>query len=141
MNNHRNNRLWLLAGVVPILVTLSLVFSACDGYLAVEGTVYEWIDAPAGANGEVYVDLDAPTDRIIKPVADAYVSLGPIDKSAKSTKTDFTGAFKMSRMIGPKWQKTMAFLVEKEGYHTIKGKFQRQRVNHSLTIFLVRIEP
>ena len=142
MNNHRNHRLWLVAGVFLLLVTLLPVVSACDGGLFVAGTVYEWVDAPPDAKGDAYVDKPAPGDRIIEPVAGASVSVVFISESrSNAIKTDAKGIFKGNWVVAP-GRYMVDFLVEKEGYHTVQGKFQHDgaKPSHGLTIFLVRRE-
>ncbi len=133
MNNHRNNRLWLLAGMVLILVILSLAVSGCSTILIASGTVYEWVDAPADTDGEVYVDMTAPTDRIIEPVAS--VSLASFG-GAVTTKT---GTFAKSWGVPPGRLRMVDIKIEKEGYHTINGAVALQAAKkHSFVIFLVR---
>ena len=137
MNNHRNNRLWLLVGVVLILLTLLLTVSACDGGLGVEGTVYEWVDAPAGNNGEIYVDKAAPAGRMIKPVASASVAF-----SFRTITTSENGTFERGWVVGP-GRYMMDIKIEKEGYHTLKGEFNHDATagqSHLFAIFLVRKE-
>ncbi len=134
MNNHRNNRLLLLAGMALILVILSLVVSGCSTLLRVSGTVYEWVDAPADTDGEVYVDMAAPTDRIIEPVASARLA-----SVHGAVTTSENGTFKESWVVSPGRRRMVDVKIEKEGYHTIKGVVALQALKrHSFVIFLVR---
>lgn len=133
MNNHRNNRLWLLAGMALILVILSLVVSGCSTMLRVSGTVYEWVDAPADTDGEVYVDMAAPTDRIIEPVASARIA------SFYGATTSENGTFAESWVVSPGRLRMVDVKIEKEGYRAIKGVVALQALKrHSFVIFLVR---
>ena len=83
MINQRKHRFLPLAGILLILIML-LVLSACswDQWISMRGTVYEWLDAPEGATGEVYVDIEAPADRELTPIADAHVAFPQILMSA-----------------------------------------------------------
>lgn len=104
--------------------------------VSLSGTVYEWVDAPADTDGEVYVDMAAPTDRIIEPVASASVPFlyyrrgKAVTTSENGTFVGYTGVFPRRGMRDVK--------IEKEGFHTIKGKFQYKGIKHSFLIFLVR---
>ena len=136
MNNHRNSRLWRLAVVALILVILSLVVSGCSTKLIVSGTVYEWVDAPLDTDGEVYVDMAAPTDRIIEPVASASV---PFLYRLGAVTTSENGTFRESWVVPPGRLRMWDVKIEKEGYHTIKGVVALQALkDHSFVIFLVR---
>jgi len=130
MNNHRNNRLWRLAVVALILVVLSIAVSGCSTKLIVSGTVYEWVDAPADTDGEVYVDMAAPTDRIIEPLDNvSLASFGAV--------TTENGTFRGGAGFFPR--RVIRFVkIEKEGYHTIEGEWQYEELRHSFVIFMVR---
>jgi hypothetical protein len=133
MNNHRHNRLLLLAGVALILVVLSLAVGGCSTMLMASGTVYEWVDAPAGANGEIYVDMPAPTGRILKPVADVRIA------SLGGAVTTETGTFTNKWGVPPGRLRMVAVKIEKDGYRTINGMVALEALNrHSFVIFLVR---
>jgi hypothetical protein len=58
--HHLNRRRWPLAGLALVVVTLSLAATGCSTLLRASGVVYEPVDAPAGAAGEVDVDMPAP---------------------------------------------------------------------------------
>ena len=103
--------------------------------VSVSGVVYEWVDAPVDTDGEIYVDMAAPTDRIIEPVAGAsvpflYYGRGVVTTSENGTFVGSTGFFPRRVMRDVK--------IEKEGYHTIEGEFQYEEIKHSFVIFLVR---
>jgi hypothetical protein len=137
---HRNRKFLLLACLLLILIILPLVFSACiyDGYIDARGTVYQWVDAPEGTKGEIYVDINAPTDRELEPIADASVSFAIY----KPTTTDSLGDFHFEYVCAPE-RYMMEIRVEKEGYQTLEAKFQHpgDDLRHTITIFLVSEEP
>ncbi len=133
MNNHRHHRLLQLAGMALILLMLSLAVSGCSTMLMASGTVYEWVDAPAGTDGEVYVDMVAPTGRIIEPVAG--VSLASLGRAI----TTEDGTFAKSWGVPPGRLRMVDVEIEKAGYHTIKGVVALDALKrHSFVIFLVR---
>ncbi len=133
MSYRRNNRLLLLAGTALILVILSLAVSGCSTILIASGTVYEWVDAPADTDGEVYVDMAAPTDRIIKPVASARIA------SFYGATTSENGTFARSWVVSPGRLRMVDVKIEKEGYRAIKGVVALEVLKkHSFVIFLVR---
>jgi hypothetical protein len=135
MNHHRNSRLWRIAIVALILVILPLAVTACDGYFAVTGTVYEWVDAPEGNNGEIYADTAAPEGRVITPLAGASLEFS---HSNHTVTTSDNGSFKDSTVVSWRESKTEV-KIEKEGYHTIEGEIRYgDDINHSLVVFLVR---
>ena len=119
-------------------MVLSVIFStSCDGFISAKGTVYEWMDAPASSRGEIYVDLDAPTNRIAIPVSDALVSFEP--DFYRPVISDSEGNFDVSQVVAP-MRYMMNIKIEKEGYLTLAAKFQHPSdddFNHRITIFLV----
>jgi hypothetical protein len=136
MSNHHNNKIWLLAGMALILVILPLMVTACDAVLKAEGTVYEWIDAPAGSDSEMYINTAAPAGRMIKPVANASVSFSIYSADNPRVTTSANGTFSWNGLFAPK--STLDIKVEKEGYRAIKKQFRRDDVLYSFVIFLVR---
>jgi hypothetical protein len=138
MNNHRQNRLLLLAGMSLVLVMLLFAVSGCDAALDVKGMVYEWVDAPADSNGELYINTEAPANRLIKPVADASVVLSVSSGIKPNLTTDENGTFTWHNVLPAGLPRKVNVQIEKAGYTTITGGFQRDGVNYSLVIFLVR---
>jgi hypothetical protein len=133
MNNHRHNRLLLLISMALMLVILSLVVSGCSTMLIASGTVYEWVDAPAGADGEIYVDMAAPSGRIIEPMADIRIA------SFGGAVTTKNGTFTEKWGVPPGRLRMVDVKIEKEGYQTIEGAVALQALKkHSFVIFLVR---
>jgi hypothetical protein len=103
--------------------------------------VYEWVDAPEGAIGEIYVDIDAPADREVKPIAGANVSVG-----IEMQTTDSQGV--VTCYCYPNYMPYDALYmqeirVEKEGYKTLEAEFQdsSDRPGYGITVFLVPEEP
>lgn len=122
----------LLSSIIALLAILS---TGCDGYISADGTVYEWVNAPAGSKGEIYVDLDAPTSRITNPIPGVNVTVFRRYK----TVTDNTGAFHESSMVAPGRLYMMDIKIEKEGYIILIGKYQLGgRSKQRITIFMVR---
>jgi hypothetical protein len=138
LNNHRHSRLWIAAGMSLILVMLLFIASGCDAALAVKGTVYEWVDAPAGSNGDLYINTEAPAGRMIKPVANASVILSVSSGIEPHLTTDENGSFAWQDVFPAGLPRKVNVQIEKGGYTTITGGFQRDNVHYSLVIFLVR---
>lgn len=119
-----------------ILILPVIFLAGCDGGLSATGTVYEWMDAPPDFTGEIYVDVDPPSNRIIKPLSNSRVYLfwdEPVE-------TDFKGAFSMHAVVAP-GRYMMDIRVEKEGYVTLKNQFQHNGgglISHNISIFLAR---
>jgi hypothetical protein len=65
----------LLAGL------LILPLAGCTSYIDVSGHVYEWTNAPSGAQSHIYYDETAPAEFQIKPVSGAKILLQDEDKS------------------------------------------------------------
>jgi hypothetical protein len=142
-----------LLGRVSYLVVLGLIVllvTSCDGYFHAEGIVYEWLDAPADSVGEIYVDLDAPTNRNVNPIPAVDLSFVPIGArtdteesiwTVKAT-TDSEGKFQGGEVVAPGII-MMSITVRKEGYTNLSGEFQNDggRGDHKMTIFLVRMQP
>jgi hypothetical protein len=118
------------------IILLAILLTSCDGGFSVNGKVYEWVDAPSGAKGEMYFDVDAPTSRITNPISGVDVYFFQIP-----TTTDIAGAFHESTMVAP-GQYMMDIRVEKEGYFTLTGEFQHEGGSklsyHDIVIFMVR---
>lgn len=142
MINQRKNRFLLPVCISAILIIQLLVVSAfsCMAYLGGGVTVYEWVDAPEGATGEIYVDMEAPADRELKPVADASVSV-----RTETRITDSRGD--VFYIYAPNNLSSSASMwnirVEKEGYKTLEDEFQNfsDEPGYGITVFLVREEP
>jgi hypothetical protein len=140
----RKNRFLPIASILVILIMLPVVLSTvgCPPVIF-HGTVivYEWVDAPEGAIGEIYVDIEKPSDREVKPVADASVFV-----SGKTQITDSQGV-----VTGESYPRFAPYdslymkdiRVEREGYKTLEAKFQdsSDRPGYGITVFLVTEEP
>ncbi len=124
--------------LILIIVFLAILSTSCEGYLFADGAVYEWVDAPTGSKGEIYVDTDAPANRITKPIPGAGVSFS----CYRPVTSDNTGAFHESTRVGPGGPYMIDIKVEKGGYFTLVGKLQHGGgvggSQHSIFIFMVR---
>ena len=136
MINQRKHKHSLLAWTLLILIILPVVVSACDQFIGAQGTVYEWLDDPEGATGEVYVDIDPPADRELAPIADVHVAFPQVFMSAT---TDSRGFFSDSIQC-PVRRAMMDIRVEKEGYKTLEAEFEYAGYSN-FNILLVREEP
>lgn len=123
-------------GILLLLCLFTLPLFGCDGFISVKGTVYEWIDAPTGSTGDVYVDIEAPDNRFTKPIEGVIVNiygLGP------NLKTDSEGTFKGGCTTAPTRFRARVE-IEKEGYKSFTGYFQHpngEDFEHTITVFLV----
>jgi hypothetical protein len=126
--------------ILIFAISIAMLSTSCSGGLFADGTVYEWIDAPIGSTGEIYVDAGAPASRIIKTVPGAFISFSHSERPVLS---DNAGAFHESVRVAPGGPYMMNIRVEKEGYFSLAGEFQHggrdgDGSKHRITFFMVR---
>jgi hypothetical protein len=130
----KSKRLFFI--LIPAIL-LALLSTSCDSGLFADGTVYEWVDAPLGSKGEIYVDGGAPANRITKTLPGACISFS----GDRSFSSDNAGAFHKFAIVAPGGPYMMDIKVEKEGFLPLAGKFQNGGSDggkHRITIFMVR---
>jgi hypothetical protein len=117
---------------ISVILTIPFLLTGCDNTFSQDGKVYEWRDAPTEAVGEIYVDMDVPAGRTLKPLSDVTVSFEYIT----TVQTDETGAFHAGGVTGPV-PELSKFTVSKQGYKTVTGEYQYNRSPPTITILLV----
>jgi hypothetical protein len=119
--------------LVVIMVSFSFLLNGCDWVFSQNGQVYEWRDAPPKTTGEVYVNMEIPTGRLLEPVSNVTVSFG----NDISGKTDDTGAFSARGITGGP-PSMVDFTVSKPGYQTLNGEYQWNDASARMIILIVR---
>jgi hypothetical protein len=148
----RMTRLRFLGVLVASLASSAcgLFCIACDGALGADGQVYEWADAPAGAESTVHVDsVDWVKPEGLVPVQGAELVLEPWTPErrpknpdaarlwTRHTHSDAAGAFTMSGAAKPGWYK-VTLAVRRDGYRPIEHVFMHDRFRHKVIVLLVR---
>jgi hypothetical protein len=118
-----------ICGVLCVMI-LTFTLTACDGFLHVEGTVYEWINAPNDAKGQIYIDEAIPDSLTLEPVTDITVWFGfrgmPADESGKMFHpppvTNASGNFSGGWVVAP-GNSTYTVSVDEEGYYSLVKDF------------------
>lgn len=133
--------------VIIILVVFIMLLSACDGFLGIKGTVYEWTNAPTGETGKIYIDEELPEGIDIKPIADADITISPMG-SEDSTEiimsfvgacTDSSGNFEHGYVVAPTKAK-FQIKVEKEAYFTVEREFMHPINGDTRTIIVLMVK-
>jgi hypothetical protein len=124
---------------------------ACDGYLGVEGRVYEGAEAPAGVYGKVLIDSsDARLPHPLQPVDGCDVELepwGPRTRPKPETatlwtsraKTNSDGWFKVGGTARPGTY-DVTLTVRCPGFREVEHVFVHDRLRHDAVVTLVRDE-
>lgn len=135
-------------GLVAIALAAGAVNAACDGYIGVEGRVYEWVGAGPGDHGFALVDALAPLPPRLVAIKDAEVTVEPWrpEERAKRSRsdlwteratTDSTGYFKTGTTAKPgRYEATIT--VKCDGYREVQHVFQHDRFRHQAVVILVR---
>jgi hypothetical protein len=125
------------------------VAAACDGFIGVEGRVYEWIGATTDDHSFIVIDnLATPLPAQLSAVKDAEVVVEPWtpaeragithkDHGTRRSKTDERGYFKTGTTTKPGWYDATIGVVA-EGYEPVEHVFRHDRLHHQAIIVLVR---
>ena len=118
--------------------------TGCDGVLAVEGTVYEWIDPPINATSTIYIDKSIPSGIKIKPLEGATINIW--DKSGRGDSnmtSDTTGHFSNFDVVAPGVIK-YTIEVKHDQFYTVSNDFlsptkrDAASTHHNVNILMVR---
>ena len=122
---------------------------ACEGYLGVVGEVYEWLDAPAGANSVAIIDVPVSQQHRVSPAVGAEVTLEPWTPRSRSrnsdtsfghrqTLTDKDGHFRVGGTVRPgSYRATLS--VQAPGFRPIEQVFDHNHQgDHKVRVLLVR---
>jgi hypothetical protein len=132
------------------LVTFAMVIcTGCDGYLGVEGRVYEAVKPKEGMSGFVMVDsLDRTLPAQLVPIEDAEIIVEPWRPEERSniddpslftirTRTDSSGYFKIGSTQKPsKFDATIT--VRCPGFQEVQTVFLHNRSWHKVIVVLTR---
>ena len=134
-------RLWII-GTITVL-------TACDGFIAVKGKVYEWNNAPRNASEKIIVDKEVPFEFLdITPIAGAKVTVfhgGDYSKTIlsedtiwqRSQITDSQGSFAIGDVTAPS-KFTAIIRAQKEGFQNVETKFLHDKTDHEAIILLIK---
>jgi hypothetical protein len=138
------------AGSICLSVWLAPL-SGCpgDGYLGVEGRVFEWVAAPQGAVAFVDIDtLETVLPAKLVPLAGASIVVEPWlpQERAKHAghpyavsrgATDSEGYFKLGRTAPPS-EFDATLTVSAPGFSSLERTFRHDRLRHKAVIVLLR---
>jgi hypothetical protein len=85
--------------IIVIGLLASLLLTACDSFLHVEGTVYEWKNAPNDAKGQIYINQKPPQEYDLQPVQ--FVTLRFLTNEHGWAKPDENRKFRPLLVYGP----------------------------------------
>ncbi len=140
-------------GVVVILILQHLactgLYSIGDGYLRIEGQVYEWTEAPVGSRSSVLIDSPSALRQSgLQPVEGCDVMVEPwspkkrpkpatADLWTRSGKTDLSGLFAVGGTTKPgRYDATLT--IHCKGFPEIEHVFRHDRHRHDAVVILVR---
>ncbi len=145
----RRNSVWSSIRVGFGATLLLVPTLGCDGYIGVEGRVYEWVGSDSASASFALVDkLDILLPPTITPVENATVLVEPWTPEDRSTysepelwtvtaTTDACGHFKTGITCDPRrFDATIS--VTHDGYRSIEHVFRHDRVFHKAVVVLVR---
>jgi hypothetical protein len=129
-----------------------LLCIACDGYLGVEGQVYEWTDPPAGKTSSVSMDGAAmsPRDGLV-PIQGCSVTAEPWSPRRRPkaetvrlwtsrSHTNAQGQFTVGGTARPgRYDATLTVRCDAIG--DVEHVFRHDRLRHRAVVILVRQEP
>jgi hypothetical protein len=140
--------LWIFALAMSSTACIPFICVACDGLLAARGTVFEWIDAPAGAAGTAFVDRTVPSNLKVAPLAGAEIRLEPwlpshrpsanAAASIRTVTSDPEGKFSVGIVVRP-GNYSVTLKASAVGFKAIEQVFYHgtQRA-HEVSILMVR---
>ena len=138
----------LLLGVSFSPACIPVFCIACDGLFAAKGEVYEWLDAPAGAQSVVFID-QKPADHVkVAPILDADITLdrwSPPNRRTKKDanqfhmqmKSDESGHFGRGITVRP-GRFDAIISVSAPGFRPAERRFKHDRPSHIVRVLLVR---
>ncbi|MBT3362347.1 MAG: hypothetical protein HN929_05040 [Chloroflexi bacterium] len=124
--------------LIAVCIT-GLFLASCDGGITLEGTVYEWTDAPTSLEGIIYIDEEVDlSGKNLQPLNEIQLST---TYSAETARSDSTGYIYLDDMGAPGFM-NVTLTAEKEGYHTVAKSFSHKGSNlgYNVIIIMVRDE-
>jgi hypothetical protein len=129
--------LWIIIGLVVALVIITIITLGIPRQVVVQGKIWEWVDAPEGEPGTVYV-WEGPSDEAenwtpppgteTRPLSGAEIRYTATYRDRQEER-----AFSLSNKEGwfskntRDWKVTgnieIFMTVSKEGYHTVNATF------------------
>jgi hypothetical protein len=150
-----NKRVVFLAWLNFILIVfLVLPAAGCDRLITINGTVYEWVDAPPGVQSKIYhkqitseslIKDAVPEGLNLQPLSNIHVQcFGPIkaDTFYSNQISDEGGHFRLLIALGRRTEDYTATLqAGADGFYTAKRDVVDSGNPHAVTIILVRNTP
>jgi len=100
-----------------------------------EGTVYEWVDAPASFKGQIHIDEEVDLNsKNLQPLANVHLSC---TYYATAT-SDTTGSFVLGTVGGTGIQ-TERVTAEKEGYYTVEESFLHDAGGDDYNVIIIMV--
>jgi len=101
---------------------LILPLAGCTSYIDVSGYVYEWANAPDGAQSHIYYDETAPVGFQMIPVSGVNIMLQDEDKSHTfSLVSREDGYFHLGTTV--ELSEAIIIKVSPKGYQTVSSQF------------------
>ena len=145
--------LWIFIVLLVVLVAITIITLGVPRQVAVQGTVWEWVDAPEGETGTVYV-WERPSDESdnwapppgteMRPLSGAEIRYTATYRDRQGEKT-----FDISNKEGwfsrktRDWKVTgnidVFMSVSKEGYHTVNSTFTNKGDPNVVHVILVPV--
>ena len=127
----------------------ALLLAGCDGYLGLDGQVFEWVGAQRDDEGFALVDglsSPLPPRLVAVPGAEILVEPWPPEARGKQSRpelwaqratSDRDGAFATGSTVAPgKFKATLT--VSCDGYWTVEHVFRHDRFRHRAVVVLVK---
>jgi hypothetical protein len=155
-------RPFIIVTLVALLLSVFCVIpcGCVDGYLSVTGTTYEWIDAPAGATSEIYIENvelgreveptmekmqeEIASDISLVPLKGVNINIGPkesIEKEGKKhyylrARSDLEGDVDDGWVIAPGKDQYLV-RASKYGYVEVVGEVEHSGVSNLVIIVIL----
>ena len=150
----KKRTLWIFVGLLVALVVITYLTAGVYRQVIIQGTVWEWVNAPAGEAGTVYAwerqseeseNWAPPPGVDLRPLSGVYVTYDALYKGRRYEKvlaiSHRDGYFSKKTM---KWKVTgditIHLNVNKEGYNSVNATFINKGDPNVLHIILTRAE-
>ena len=145
-----------IIAVVVLVILLTSLLAGCDASIEVSGAVYEWINAPEGAEGQIYFDqLPPQSDNELRPIESAVVHLFTNERrmaepdinreyrKSGAAWTDSNGKFDYVGIVGG-GKYHVKILVDQKSFYPVEYIFPFDSLDfekiYEFTVVLVRIQ-
>ena len=146
--------LWFFIGLLVILIIITYLTAGVSRQVIVQGTIWEWVNAPEGEAGTVYVwerpseesnNWAPPPGVELKPLQGAYVRYDTVYKGRQYEKflaiSHQDGYFShKAKNWGVTGDITVFLNASKEGYSSVNATFTNKGDPNVLHIILTRVK-